>query len=377
MDDEKNFRAHVLELKKRNPSWQGADIATTIESYEVKPNLTRDALRRKVNRILKRKTVADRPGRGRKVTIVTEQFKKKVKKAIFLKKGQSQRNVVAKLKKKGIRGKLTSVNKAIKKLGLKPFKRRKSQKLTLANKTKRENAAKLLLQNYGKRRGTNWKWDKIINTDFSGIFTLEPFQNSKNDVVYAHSIDEIPAELREAPKEKYPKGIMFWGAISSFGLIPQNGPINFTEWLQDQREPGTRGRMYMTGERYAKFLRERVIPTVQEVVDDLSTVIWQDDQDTKQRTRVALDTVNEFFDERIEPGEFDAKFADVYPIENVWGILREKVRGKTFPTTQDLVECVNEEWVKITTKQCKHMISKIPIRLKKVIKNKGDQVYEH
>ena len=35
-----------------------------------------------------------------------------------------------------------------------------------------------------------WQWDKIVNTDFSGVLTVEGFHNRKNDVVYAEdSVD--------------------------------------------------------------------------------------------------------------------------------------------------------------------------------------------
>ena len=37
---------------------------------------------------------------------------------------------------------------------------------------------------------------------------------------------------------KYPSGV-----ISTKGLIPQDGPINFTEWLENQRGDDKRKRM--------------------------------------------------------------------------------------------------------------------------------------
>ncbi|CAF3739203.1 unnamed protein product [Rotaria sordida] len=48
--------------------------------------------------------------------------------------------------------------------------------------------------------GPKWQWAKIINTDFLGIFTIEDFQNSKNDVASAEDLSEISADLREPPK---------------------------------------------------------------------------------------------------------------------------------------------------------------------------------
>lgn len=374
---EQEFRALVLALQKRNPSWSPSDIANELQSFENPETLSRRVLREKIRRALIRGSIKDKPGRGAKRTVVTKNFKKAVKKLIYLKRKKGQRTVVKELKRKNIRGGLYSVNKAIKEIGLKPFKTRKAQKLTAANRVKRVECAKKLRKKFGAIKNYKWKWNKVVNTDFSGIFTYQPFQNSKNDVVYAYNADEIPSELREAPREKYPKGIMFWGGISSFGLIPKSGPINFTQWLDDQKEDGSRRRVYMTGEHYAKFLREKVFPAVKKVVGNLNNVIWQDDQDKKQRTKVATDTVNEYFEERIEPEDGDAKLADVYPIENVWGMLKEKVRGITFDGPDDLIKMVNKEWKTIDVDKCKEMMEKIPQRLLKVIQNEGNQIYEH
>ena len=85
----------------------------------------------------------------------------------------------------------------IKDLKLKPFKRRKAQKLTLNNKNQRVECAKRLRKKFGvKSANQNWRWYKIVNTDFSGIYTLKCLQNSKSDVIYAYNANEIHGELR-------------------------------------------------------------------------------------------------------------------------------------------------------------------------------------
>ncbi|CAF1239863.1 unnamed protein product [Rotaria sordida] len=121
------------------------------------------------------------------------------------------------------------------------------------------------------------KWNEIVNTDFSGIFTTEGFHNSKNNVINAEDSSEIPADLREAPMLKYPKGVMFWSGICTRGLILHDGPNNFTQWFQGQHQNDKRKRIYMIGELYARFLREEVIPTINKVVQNLDEVIFQDD----------------------------------------------------------------------------------------------------
>ena len=374
LNNEENFAALVLELNNRNPTWTPAHIATEVESYEKKPNLERKSLRWKINKILKRKTIKKRIG-NRKKTVRTETYKIKVKKLIKLKVDTSQRIVNEKLKKKGFKSSKGSVYNTIKELNLKPFKRVTTQDLTPENKLKRVECAKKLRTKFGTRKDRKWKWNCVINTDFSGIFTLKPFHNKKNDVIYAKNKAEIPANLRTAPKQKFAKGVVFWGAISSFGLIPKNGPINFTKWLNDQRPRGSRRRMYMTGALYAEFLHTKAIPVVKKVVGNkINEVFWQDDQDGKHRVQEVINLINEEFEQRVDPEDGDAKLADVWPIENLWGMLKEKIRGVQFKTEQSLLNRINKEWKSITILQCQQMIDRIPNRLSQVIEKNGEQI---
>ncbi|CAF3138914.1 unnamed protein product [Rotaria sp. Silwood2] len=373
---EEQFRGLVLSLKEMNPTWMACDIADEVQSYENPPRLRRDALRRKINRILRRGTIKDKPRCGTPRTVRTKQLKKTVKRLLHLTRGQSQRKVVSYLKRNNIKGEKTSVQR-VTKLNLKPFKLRKAQKLSRMKRVRRVACAKQLIKKFGARKArSKWQWNRIINTDFSGIFTIEGYYNSKNDVVYAENSSEISPDLRNASISKYPVGVMFWGAICTKGLIPQDGPINFTQWLRDQRPKNNSKRFYMTGELYAKFLDEEAIPAIAEVVEDQDEFIFQDDQDSKHRTKVAMNVIADHFEERIEPDDGDAKFADVWPIENVWGMLKEKTRAQTFDNLDSLVDFISLEWQKITPEQCEAMIDKIPKRLAQVIQRDGNQVYK-
>ena len=84
--------------------------------------------------------------------------------------------------------------------------------------------------------------------------------------------------------------------------------------------------MYFTGTRYAQFIRTIIAQKANEESGDLRYIIFQDDQDRKQRAQVALDTVDHVFYNRIEPKDCAVKLADVWPIENVWSISKEKLR---------------------------------------------------
>jgi len=103
------------------------------------------------------------------------------------------------------------------------------------------------------------------------------------------------------------------------------------EWLGLIRPKGgdSRKKMYFTGARYAQFIRTIIAQKANKELDDLRYVIFQDDQDRKQRMRVALDAVDHVFHNRIEPKDCAAKLADVWPIENVWGYIERKASRAT------------------------------------------------
>ncbi|CAF4748619.1 unnamed protein product [Rotaria sp. Silwood1] len=190
--------------------------------------------------------------------------------------------------------------------------------------------------------------------------------------------EEIPSSLINAPTEKFQKGIIFWGAISSQGLIPATAPINLTEWLRQQPSNGKGPRMYLTGELYGKFVAEKVAPAIQRAFENTHLQpIFQDDQDSKQRTSFAMTTIESFFDERISPEDDDAKFADVWPIERVWGAIKEKIRGKQFKNEAQRKKEIVKQWKNFTAIKCKEMIKKIPNRLRQIIDQDGEQIHDH
>ncbi|CAF2603383.1 unnamed protein product [Rotaria sp. Silwood2] len=110
---------------------------------------------------------------------------------------------------------------------------------------------------------------------------------------------------------KYLSGAMFWDGIRTKGLIPHDGPINFIQWLRDQRRNDKCKRVYITGELYARFSREEAIQPINEIVEIVDEAIFQDDRVSKHRMQVAIHVVYGLFGEKIEPTYGDIKFANV------------------------------------------------------------------
>ncbi len=60
------------------------------------------------------------------------------------------------------------------------------------------------------------------------------------------------------------------------------------------------------------------------------------------------------------------------PIENVWRILKRKMRQRRPRTVAQLKTCLQEEWDKITPETLHHLVSSVPKRLLSVVKRNGN-----
>ena len=73
------------------------------------------------------------------------------------------------------------------------------------------------------------------------------------------------------------------------------------------------------------------------------------------------------------PGIWPANSPDLNPIENLWHILRDRIRKrKVQPRTKEaLIEALQEEWLKLDIKIVNDLIDSMPRRLQAVIDAKG------
>ena len=151
-----------------------------------------------------------------------------------------------------------------------------------------------------------------------------------------------------------------WGAISSRGLIPKDGPIFIDEFLNDyQWEP--KAKRTMNSRKYIDLLQESIIPSIEEVYPDCG-YIFQDDCDSIHRAKLVLDFIDKNMPDRIMPVDQASKLDDVWPIENIWSIIRLKLMKKN---DQDLSQVKTEIvniWKNFDTNLCFRMMSSIPKR---------------
>ena len=87
----------------------------------------------------------------------------------------------------------------------------------------------------------------------------------------------------------------------------------------------------VNSEMYSDIIRDKAGPAINDIYPDREC-IFQDDNATTHRSAVSLAAVAETFDNRIQPS-LQAEMADVYPIKNVWSIVKTKGDAEKSPTS--------------------------------------------
>ena len=73
-----------------------------------------------------------------------------------------------------------------------------------------------------------------------------------------------------------------------------------------------------------------------------------------------------------------AKMSDVWPIENVWAILKQDLNKVEIKDVKTLRREIKKSWCRISKDKelCKKLIGSIPKRLQAVIRKEGGQIFK-
>jgi len=282
--------------------------------------------------------VKHKGGNGRPKTATNKKVTLKVKKKLVKKPGSSIREVA-----KAVGVGRESVRRILHyNLNVKPYHMYRVQKMKKEHKTKRVEFAQYCLNEYGEHVTAYSVWSRLVNSDFSAYIRITGTHNSKNNVIWCNSRKD-GEEMLEFSQEKFAQGEMIFGAVTVRGLVPKNGPI-FVSDLLNQYNPKPKS---VTGQIYADMIDQKIAPAVNELYP-WSNAVWQDDGATIHRSQVALDGIQRNFNHRI-PHELQApKMADVWPIENVWGIIKQDLDGQDLQNIQDLRAGIRASWRRIS-----------------------------
>ena len=140
---------------------------------------------------------------------------------------------------------------------------------------------------------------------------------------------------------------MFWGTFSFDGI----GTIKEVSG-------------YMNSNIYISILKDHL----KEDMKYLNCKVFQDDSAPCHRSKKVKTWEIE---NGIEVLDWPGNSPDINPIENLWGILKRKLKDKIITNKKDLITIVYQEWKKLSKEYMENLIYSMPKRITDIINNKG------
>ncbi len=220
----------------------------------------------------------------------------------------------------------------------------------------RKRATKPLLNQRQRQKHLTWavekknwtvaQWSKVLFSDESK-FCIS-FGNQGPRVWRKSREAQNPCCLKSSVK--FPHSVMIWAAMSSAGV----GPLCFL-------------KSTVNAAIYQEIVEHFMLPSADKLYGDADFIFQQD----LAPAHTAKGTKSWFNDHGVTVLDWPANSPDLNPIENLWGIVKRKMRDTRPNNADDLKAIVKETWASIPPQQCHKLITSMPRWIEAVIKAKG------
>ncbi len=219
----------------------------------------------------------------------------------------------------------------------------------------RKRATKPLLNQRQRQKRLTWavekknwtvsQWSKVLFSDESK-FCIS-FGNQGPRVWRKSGQTQNPCCLKSSVK--FPQSVMIWVAMSSAGV----GPLCFL-------------KSTVNAAIYQEILEHFMLPSADKLYGDADFIFQQD----LAPAHTAKGTKSWFNDHGVTVLDWPANSPDLNPMENLWGIVKRKMRDTRPNNADDLKAAIKETWASIPPQQCHKLITSMPRRIEAVIKAK-------
>jgi hypothetical protein len=119
--------------------------------------------------------------------------------------------------------------------------------------------------------------------------------------------------------------------------------------------------------QYCKILKEAMIPSAGDLFPE-GEFLFQQDNDPKHTSEKTWN----FLDSKgIDYMDWPPYSPDLNPIENLWAILKQRMKGRKCKNVDQLWDCVQEAWYELPVDLLRGLIDSMKRRCQEVIDKKG------